>query len=152
MIFGTCSTVSSRIHILSIFDRILIILGLHLETFASTFDGHIFRSQKTEMSFLGCAPGSWLSWTPLGEGRNWEASGPKEARNRIWKKLCQNMCVFLSKVARPSVLPTLELCDMLEVVFVLFCFVGRYKFSINDTACTPRVNPQVELESVRIAI
>ena len=36
-------------------------------------------------------------------GGIWEASGPKEARKRIWRKLCQNICVFLSKVARATV-------------------------------------------------
>ena len=46
-----------------------------METFASFFEGHFFRSQKSENVFLGFAPGLRLSWTPPGEGGNWEASG-----------------------------------------------------------------------------
>ena len=30
---------------------------------------------------------------------------------------------------------------------VCFLFVGRYRSSINDTSCTPRVNPQVGYDS-----
>ena len=32
-------------------------------------------------------------------------------------------------------------------LFVCFLFVGRYRSSINDTSCTPRVNPQVGYDS-----
>ena len=73
----------SRIGILSNFDRFLVIWGLHLETLGSTFEGHFFRSQKSQNVSLGSDPGSGLSWTHPGEGGNWEASGPKDARKRI---------------------------------------------------------------------
>ena len=72
----------SRISILSIFDRILIIFGLHLETFASTFEGHFFRSQKSQNVFLGSGPGAGLSWTHPGEGGNWVTSGRHPAARR----------------------------------------------------------------------
>ena len=75
MIFGTCFTVSSRIHILSIFYRILSVLGLHFGTLGSTFWGLFFRSQKMQNVFLQCAPGWRPSSTPPGEGGNWEESG-----------------------------------------------------------------------------
>ena len=67
---------SSRAGILSIFDRILVILGLHLETFGSTFGGHLFRSQKSQKGFLVCAPGGRLSATPPGEGGNHRRFSP----------------------------------------------------------------------------
>ena len=44
---------SSRAGILSIFDRFLVIWGLHLETFGSTFGCHFFRSQKSQNMFFG---------------------------------------------------------------------------------------------------
>ncbi len=81
--FLAFSKTSSRTGILSNFDRILAIWGLHLETFGCTFGGHFFRSQKSQNIFWVCAPGAGLSWTPPGEGGNWEASGPKKARKRI---------------------------------------------------------------------
>ena len=75
MIFGTCFTVSSRIHILSIFYRILSVLGLHFGTLGTTFWGLFFRSRKMPASVLVCAPGWRPSSTPPGEGGNWETSG-----------------------------------------------------------------------------
>ena len=75
MIFGTCFTVSSRIHILSIFYRILSVLGLHFGTLGTTFWGLFFRSRKTPGSFLQLAPELRPSSTPPGEGGNWETSG-----------------------------------------------------------------------------
>ena len=82
MIFGTCFTVSSRIHILSIFYRILSVLGLHFGTLGTTFGGHFFRSRKTPEVFLPCAPGGRPSSTPQGEGGNWEASGRHQVPGR----------------------------------------------------------------------
>ena len=75
MIFGTCFTVSSRIHILSIFYRILSVLGLHFGTLGTTFEGLFFRSRKMPGAFFGSAPEAGASSTPQGEGGNWEASG-----------------------------------------------------------------------------
>ena len=75
MIFSTCFTVNSKSHILSIFHRILSVLGLHFGTLGTTFWGLVFRSKKMQKIFLGCAPGSRPSSTPRGEGGNWEASG-----------------------------------------------------------------------------
>ena len=103
MIFGTCFTVSSRIHILSIFYRILSVLGLHFGTLGTTFWRHIFRSLKTPGSFLHCAPGAAASSTPPGEGGNWEASrrqgargGPEEAGiEKVDRRLQPNAKVAL---------------------------------------------------------
>ena len=49
-----------------------------METFGSTFGGHVFRSQKSQKSFLVCAPGGRLSATPPGEGGNLGGQGAKE--------------------------------------------------------------------------
>ena len=73
--FHTFFKTSSRAGILSIFNRILVIWGLHFETFASTFGSHFFRSQKSQKVFSGPDPGLRLSWTPPGEGGNWETFG-----------------------------------------------------------------------------
>ena len=70
----------SRTGILAIFDRFLAIWGLHLETFGSTFWGHLFRSQKSQKVFFVSDPGSGLSWTHPGEGGNYISEG-------IWKHL-----------------------------------------------------------------
>ena len=67
-IFGTCCTVSSKTHILSIFYRILAVLGLHFDTLGPTCWGLFFRSEKYQI----IAPGGRPSWTPPGEGGNWE--------------------------------------------------------------------------------
>ena len=75
MIFDTCFTVSSRIHILSTFYRILSVLGLHFGTLGTTFWGLFFRSRKMPEVLLVSAPGSRPSSTPPGEGGNWETSG-----------------------------------------------------------------------------
>ena len=104
MIFGTCFTVSSRIHILSIFHRILSVLELHFGTLGTTFWGLFFRSRKTPGSFLHCAPGWRPSWTPPGEGGNWEASrrhlggkGPEEAQRRLGLKKLIDVCSQMQK-------------------------------------------------------
>ena len=75
VIFGTFFTVSSRVHILSIFYRILLVWELHLGTLGTTFEGLFFRSRKTPGSFLHCAPEGRPSATPRGEGGNWETPG-----------------------------------------------------------------------------
>ena len=51
VIFGTCFTVSSRINILSIFHRILSVLGLHFGTMGTTFGGHFSGLKNMEMPF-----------------------------------------------------------------------------------------------------
>ena len=105
--FHAFSKTSSRAGILSNFDRILAIWGLHLETFGCTFGGHFFSSQKSKKKFWGSDPGARLSLTHPGEGGNWrhlggncETSGsissgrhlgpagtPLEASASIWKHL-----------------------------------------------------------------
>ncbi len=90
--FHTFFKTSSRTGILSIFDRILVILGLHLETFASTFGSHFFRSQKSQKSFFEPAPGLRLSATPPGEGGNWQTSRRHLGGGHlggIWEARCQ---------------------------------------------------------------
>ena len=104
IIFGTCFTVSSRIHILSICYRILSVLGLHFETLGPTFWGLFFRSRTTQKIFLPCAPESGPSSTPPGEGGNWEASrrhlggkGPEEAQRRLGLKKLIDVCSQMQK-------------------------------------------------------
>ena len=82
--FHAFSKTSSRTGILSNFDRILAIWGLHLETFGRTFGDHFFRSQKSQKGFFEPAPGARLSWTPAGEGGNWETFG--RHLGGIWAK------------------------------------------------------------------
>ena len=90
MILGTCFTVSSRIYILSIFYRILSVLGPHFETLGPTFWKHIFRSQKLPEIFLVSAPGATPSSTPPGEGGNHRRFSPltlptsKKGSCNIW--------------------------------------------------------------------
>ena len=85
--------------------------------------GSLFRVTKNQISFLGSAPGPGLSAIPPGEGGNWGTSGrhlggkvPKEAQRWIWRTMCQNHYVFLSKVAQPSVSSRRERRDMHQVV------------------------------------
>ena len=122
VLFNTLFDTSSRAGILSNFDRILAIWGLHLETFGCTFGGHFFRSQKSQNVFLVCAPGLRLSWTPPGEGGNplikWMSVGTLlgwmwqrvllcMSRNKLTKKpeLFRNMlsaCVFEKRFQKAS--------------------------------------------------
>ena len=91
--FHAFSKTSSRAGILSIFYRILVIWGLHFETFASTFGSHFFRSQKSQNVFFGPAPGSRPSWTPPGEGGNRrpgsDLGGIWSKNNQMWSKTYQ---------------------------------------------------------------
>ena len=70
MIFGTFFTVSSRVHILSIFYRILSVLGLHFGTLGTTFGDHFLKSKQYQIICLPYAPELRPSSTPRGEGGN----------------------------------------------------------------------------------
>ena len=72
MIFGTSFTVSSKTHILSIFYRILSVLGLHFGTLGPTFLGLFFRSGKTQQIFL---LRSWVEAICDPSGRRGELGG-----------------------------------------------------------------------------
>ena len=80
--------------------------------------GSLFQVAKKSKEFFGvrswgqaiCDPAGRRGelrgiWEASGRhlGGIWEASGPKEAQKRISRKMCQNHCVFLSKVARATV-------------------------------------------------
>ena len=90
VIFSTFFTASSRIHILSIFHRILSVWGLHFGTLGTTFGGHFLKSKKYQIIRLHCAPEGRPSATPPGEGGNHRRFSPltlptsKKGSYNIW--------------------------------------------------------------------
>ena len=66
-------------------------------------------------------------WTPSGWhlGAIWGLDGPWEAKMQSGGKMCQNHCVFLSKVARPTISSARERPDPHQVRSLCIKVGGR---------------------------